>query len=529
MPRLGWLRAVAIAIAVAGTVDPSMRVVDRQKPEVALTADDRLPDPALVDRVSQALDGRFTVVRGPTIGAAAIVHVGNQLPDPASRRLSPAFVIAPEPREPWIAIEAIDAPARAHLHSRVPIAVRLRAIAARGRKVAVTLESGGVAVDRATRHIDRDDDRQVVPLTFAGAVMAGTVPLVVRADVTGLAESAARADVGVEIRDRRWAVLAFDRRPSWMSTFVRRAIEADPRFVVTSRIVTSRSARIDAGRPPATLSALPSLALFDAVLVGAPGELTDADVSGLESFMRERGGAVVFLPDEPAERRPYQRLLGPAPWRFVERAEPIGEPGASAFFAPNPDQPQIIWRAAVGPGRLVVSTALDSWRYREAQSGAFDQFWRLVVAEAADATPPPLEIVPDRLVLAPGEMTTARVRHGPASAAEAVRVRASADAGPQPVVVTRDGARAAATVLVVPGATRPAPDERALLASWAESRSGGWLPESRLAELGPALERALAPSPRSARWFPMRSPWWIAPFALALGAEWWMRRRHGRA
>jgi hypothetical protein len=27
--------------------------------------------------------------------------------------------------------------------------------------------------------------------------------------------------------------------------------------------------------------------------------------------------------------------------------------------------------------------------------------------------------------------------------------------------------------------------------------------------------------------YPMRSPWWIAPFALCLGVEWWDRRRQG--
>ena len=26
---------------------------------------------------------------------------------------------------------------------------------------------------------------------------------------------------------------------------------------------------------------------------------------------------------------------------------------------------------------------------------------------------------------------------------------------------------------------------------------------------------------------PMRSPWWILPFTLCLGVEWWMRRRSG--
>jgi hypothetical protein len=150
------------------------------------------------------------------------------------------------------------------------------------------------------------------------------------------------------------------------------------------------------------------------------------------------------------------------------------------------------------------------------------------VAEAADATPPSIDLVPDRLVLAPGESTTARVFAGPSNPAEVIRIRTSVAAGLERVVVTREGARAEAAVIVVPGARHPARDERALLEAWASSRSGQVLPESRLAELVASMDRALAPPPQPVRWFPMRSPWWIVPFALALGAEWWLRRRRGQ-
>ena len=538
-PPLRWLRMVATGIAVAAVFDPAVTISDHLRPEVAVTTDARLPDPSLGARVSAAMDGRFTVIAGPTIGAAAVVHIGSSLPDPISRELSPAFVIAPEPRAPWVVIEAIDAPARAHVHSKAPVTVHVRARTARGRSLTVTLEAEGVVVDRATREIASDDEVQVVPLAFAGAMTAGTVPLVVRAAVTGEARlaqtgeaglaptGAARADVGIEIRDRRWPVLAFDRRPSWMSTFVRRALESDPRFVVTSRVMTSRGASVESGRPPPALTTLPSLALFDAVIAGAPEELTDDDVSGLELFMRQQGGAVVLLPDEPADGRPYQRLLGHGPWRLVERAKVSGEPAATAFFSPNPDQPGSIWRTAVGPGRLIVSTALDAWRYRDTQSGAFDRFWRLAIAEAADATPAPLEIVPDRLVLAPGDATSARILAGPLTPTERLRILPSVRTGPERIRINRDGVHAETTIIVVPGAMHPVPDQRALLETWAASHSGRLLPESRLAELVPALERALAPSSRLVRWHPMRSAWWIVPFALALGAEWWVRRRRG--
>ena len=40
---------------------------------------------------------------------------------------------------------------------------------------------------------------------------------------------------------------------------------------------------------------------------------------------------------------------------------------------------------------------------------------------------------------------------------------------------------------------------------------------------------ALRQQPRPDRVHPMRSAWWIAPFAIALGLEWWSRRRRGLA
>ena len=55
-------------------------------------------------------------------------------------------------------------------------------------------------------------------------------------------------DVLVNVPDSRRTVLFFDRRPSWMSTFVRRAVERDPRFAVTSRIITSVNAATTVSR-----------------------------------------------------------------------------------------------------------------------------------------------------------------------------------------------------------------------------------------------------------------------------------------
>jgi hypothetical protein len=53
------------------------------------------------------------------------------------------------------------------------------------------------------------------------------------------------------------------------------------------------------------------------------------------------------------------------------------------------------------------------------------------------------------------------------------------------------------------------------------------IPESRIDELISRLVEQLAPPSQPREIHPMRSPWWIVPFAGALGAEWWRRRRSG--
>jgi hypothetical protein len=97
------------------------------------------------------------------------------------------------------------------------------------------------------------------------------------------------------------------------------------------------------------------------------------------------------------------------------------------------------------------------------------------------------------------------------------------------VAVTGDGARGDAPIIVTSDARHPSPDDRDLLAAWVASRGGRTLSSSRLGELPSALIAAIHPIARAETWHPMRSAWWIVPFALLLSAEWWMRRRRGLA
>ena len=226
----------------------------------------------------------------------------------------------------------------------------------------------------------------------------------------------------------------------------------------------------------------------------------------------------------------------------------------------------VVWRSAVGAGRLVVNGALDSWRYRDRAlpGGGFDRFWQTIVADAANAAPPPVAVTVASGVVAPGEEiavavvgrdaalspdrsartnvtaslestpsgggpTTVRLwPSGAAGRLEGV-VRAPAEAGVYRLVVTADGNRGETPVVVATNAMHSTPDALDLLAVWASARGGRALPESQLDKLSALLRQAIHAQPRLETWNPMRSAWWIIPFALALSGEWWLRRRRGLA
>ncbi|MGH7619086.1 MAG: hypothetical protein ACREPM_17840, partial [Gemmatimonadaceae bacterium] len=386
------------------------------------------------------------------------------------------------------------------------------------------------------------------------------------------------ADLSVDVRDTRWAVLFFDPRPSWMSTFVRRAAESDPRFVVTSRVVTSRNVSTDAGQPPAHLDDLAALELFDAVVIGAPEALADRDVQGLETFMRRRGGSVVLLLDRRAPG-PVDRLLDVSAWaadstgkaetiatasdsmRGADLAWPSRLPdGASAVALARGDATRpIVWSSHVGAGQIIVSGALDAWRFRDPSTSGFDRFWRGVIANAADAAPPPIALAATPAVVTPGERFAVRalVRDAVLSTARPLRASASAslvsNARPTPVRlwptaraggfdgdvkapsapgiyrvdVSANGARGDIPIVVASDVARPAPEARDLLRAWVAAHGGSTVSAAEIGSLAQRLVAAVHPADRRITWHPMRSAWWILPFALALSLDWWLRRRRG--
>lgn len=572
------LRAVAIAIAVAALIDPTVTSRRATKPDVVVLAADSVRDGALADQVARSVSKTFTVTRSALSGAGATIVAGRSLPPDAMSGTTPVFAVMPPTDQPSLTIESLHAPASAPARARVRVDATIHATGARGKKVEVTLRDAALSLDHVRRSIATDNETLRVTLSFVPPAAAAT-RLRVAAHIDGTSDAV--GDALVDVREQKWAVLFYDPRPSWMSTFVRRAIERDPRFVATSRVVTSRDVNTSVGNPPGRLDDLAALGLFDAVVVGAPQALSANDLAGLEAFMRRRAGSVVLLVDDPGPAL-FHRLVGVSSWtRFAlagnqlmsstmvdndslalqstERIEPSTLPPGAVPIAGGA-QP-VVWREPVGAGTLVVSTALDAWRFRDPAMSSFDRFWQTVLGDVANRAAQPLDVKTSSSVVAPGERfdVNATLRDeaidglardvGPLQVAATVgraadsgriihlwprgvgqlagRVHAPTAPGLYHVALSVGGRRAAVPFIVAPNSRRILPGAEARLADWVHATRGAIVPAAQMARLGALLRSAVHVEPHLVTWHPMRSAWWIIPFVLALGGEWWLRRRRG--
>jgi hypothetical protein len=585
------LRGVALVIAALAVLDPVLTSDRRSDAVVAVVAGSAAGDGALADEIARQLDGTFTVVRGPFPGAAASVVAGAAVPDERAGLAAPAFVVVPEPRS--VQLARVHAPAAVPLDATTHITADVRSD--RAQDVEVVLLRDGATVDRQVIRLDGpaagrgSDDvaTAVVALSFAPAE-----PGVARLRIEARAGDGAvvARDVVVNVLPRRWNVLFHDGRPSWQSTFVRRTLELDARFMTSARVVTSRDIATEFGAPQATLRDGSSLAAFDAIVVGAPETLSGAEVAGLEHYLRRRGGAVVLLLDRHADGA-HHRLAGGARWavsdatpgdvsdaagtamlRTGARAWPVALPaGARPLLLDGEGRP-LLWRTAVGAGRVIVSGALDAWQFRDAESSRFEEFWPALIAEAAAASPPAISAAAMGVVR-PGAWTDIEVtvRDATLAAATSSALRAAVSArivggdtdldegaggdngaarvvqlwpvgapgtlrgefraphtpGTYSIVIDGGDDILEVPLVVAADAAAAAPADAALLAVWARSRGGEALPASRRGELGGLLQQQIGAARAPRQWHPMRSPWWLLPFVAALAGEWWWRRRRG--
>lgn len=573
------LRAAAIAIAVLGVVDPVLTRPLADRPPVAVID---AGDATMSATVARALARSFDVRTEATAGAVATVMVGHALPAQAPPLSGALVAVVPPLATPSVRVLQIVLPAVTPVGSRVPVDVSLQALGAAGRTLRVDALADGVVLDRQTMAVKSPDERVRV-LLAAPALTPGLLPITVRIADDARPDAALAAEhVGAtEVRALQWRVLVADARPSWASTFVRRALEADRRFVVSSRVSVSRGLAAEAGGAPANLTDPAALERFDAVVIGAPDALSAAEVQSLEHFARQRGGAVVLLADR-LETGASARLMGASSLidvHGVERRRISADVGAmiatelaipaalspAAEVLATADTRPAVWSLPLGAGRVVVNGALDAWRYRAREEEGFAAFWSHAIATAAASAPPPVSVSVSR-VLRPGAPVEIRATVRAAQLADTARPTAPVDL--HAVVSSVDGALAGQSVRLWPAPERgvfsasfsPSAGRRMYrvavdataadgasigtatadvltgesgvllpsdLDAWTSAHGGVVLTTADPLVVQTAVVSVVTGARPSARVHPMRSLWWWPVFVVLLGGEWWLRRQRG--
>jgi hypothetical protein len=228
-------------------------------------------------------------------------------------------------------------------------------------------------------------------------------------------------------------------------------------------------------------------------------------------------------------------------------------PGVTALGTTT-EGPVVVLRPH-GRGRIIVSGAMDAWRYRDASS-VFESFWTQIVWDAAVAAGAPLRVTTDPIVATPGARVridavlqqmsdvpgalTARavlrcgdeesfVRLWPAARPGTFAGHFTASASGACRIDAAIGDQRGAAPLLVSSSFEPPLGPANRLDRLIEAHGGTMVSEHELGPLVAALRQKLPSTPDVRQWHPMRSTWWMAPFVLCLGTEWWLRRRAGQA
>jgi hypothetical protein len=563
------LRSIAIAIAIAGLIDPAWTVsrpAERNLVVIGMTA----APPSDVEQAlranlpgwnvaSRAYAARLPCGRGERCVVIADGSIDSVIPDDLAPPLS--LITVPPDGMPNVAVQSV-ALSSTHRSAAGVAQVALAGTGVEGKRSEIRILDGAAVVGSTSYD------------WTAAATATIEVPWwpietgarVLRIEVTPLDGEQTtldnHIDAGASVAAGRAMVLVFDARPSWSSTFVRRAIEDDARFTVgfRARLAPALSAGTASGRlDPATLD------LASSVVIGGPDALTSSDVALLEQFVQVRGGTLVLLAERVASG-PLARLV-PGSWteHLAARPEAIGPLHASEIL--RTDRPPVtattVARAGsasailvlpTGNGHVVVSGAMDAWRYRDLDAGAFDRFWRSLMAESA-AWGEGIQLTFDRPLAARGSRVRFTIRDRrmtPAGSSEASAVL-RCGAGPASTIrlwpAGASGAFSGEVPLAASGsctieatvngrvtsgsiavADNPAVGVSHTLAKLERSvtASGGVAARAGdEAGLARAIASAGPPAAVAGAVHPLRAAWWMMPFAACLSAEWWLRRRSG--
>lgn len=567
------LRSLAIAIAVAGVVDPAIarRVAAPLALELRLPAASH-PDfgraQALRDAVVRSLDPRVWV-DGRTAPHAIVALGDADLGDVGGARV---FAMPLPVSRPSVSIDSVHVPRRMAVGQAGLVDATLMGIGAAGRTSTIDLVLDGAVLASRQHEWTADGERVDVNLGFAPPGQ-GVHRARVRVTTEGADESV--ADALVVARGEPVRILVYESRPSWPVTFVRRSLEADALFEVASTVTSSRSVQTMTPGAPSALGNL-EVDRYDALVVGALEEFRDADLSALDRFVSERGGTLILLPDRQVPERIGRRLGLPEldEVLLADEVEVKGSgvsfkaselllmesPAAEAIATVRQGKTDRIVIAALGrgAGRIVLSGALDAWRYRAPATSAFDASWKGLIADGALQAPPRIDVHAEPAIARTGETVKISVNvrgtelerepktvslppvsawvSGEDGRKDAIRLWPVAPVGRLEATVVTSAPGHFTITASIPGATTTIPlmiADDVVQTKRGESRApaqaakatGGAIVNDP-GELGRALQ-AIDTGSHDETSRPMRSPWWIVPFALALCGEWTLRRRAG--
>jgi hypothetical protein len=574
------LRAVALVIAVAGVIDPAI-AVSRPRP---VRVD------FLVSSSASAIPVRDQLIRD--LGADIAADTG-EAPDAVVMIADAPDSVTPPAGVPVSVVTRVSATARnVRIITATPpgallvgqeaiVSAEFEAVGLKGESSTIELEQDGIRLATTDHGWTLDRERFTARLGYVPP-SAGIVKITVSArPARGEASDEDNAvDLPLLARARTLHVAVYEPRPSWAAGFVRRAIESDPVFATSSLVKPSRGPVVTAGPRLPRLSA-DALKSYDAVLVGAPEDLTAPEIAALTAFCELRGGAVIFLPDGRPSGS-YARLVSPAGFdeALLDKPAPLVGNGpigisASEFALPRRLGPgavavalssQPVARAAIvslpfGRGRILFSGALDAWRFRAAGSdeAAFARFWTGMIADLAAASPRRVAISVHPALAAPGDRMRFRVAvdslvfptprdgEGPPVGASLVArdgtehfVRlwpvaepgvfegdvVAPQAGTYDARASAAGSTADTPVIVAEGVRHPPTYDDEAMKVIAETSGGVIVDATDTAPLRRHL-RGLNRHDERRTLRPLRSAWWSLPFAAALCAEWALRRRRG--
>ena len=581
------LRWTAIAIAVAAMVDPVITVNGRVRPRLAVGVEGGasldLPSSVgeytrreaarrVVQQLMRDLSSDFEFVDLGDRSAAAVVVVGDRYPLGMGQIEGPISTVSlASPIAPNVRLARIDAPTTVPPATVVRIATTVEATGVRGETTTVVAQAGGVDAGRASHVWSADHE---IWRAEIDAVPVGAAPFTfvvvaepVKSERTPLDNAGTvRVDVAPPVR-----VLVFEGRPSWASAFVRRSLEGDPRFRVSQLGRISPRAAVVSGAERTLSDA--ALERVDVVIAGGLDAVSAEEFGRLDWFLRERGGALVLLPDSSDGLSSVrERLTLPttkeilldrpgalsavAPLTRIDASELLAtlSPAADAdvLARTSGSGDAVIWSAPRGQGRLFFSGALDAWRFRAEPQVEFDRFWRSaigglgigarqpmsvsVVGSEVHVEPRKRDAIVSGALVVPGAGGTTmeqpiRLLPGSGRGEFYGTIRAVAVASPDESIAataTSKGLTQRQIVRAEPAVTgvplEPSGPPLSLLAS---THGGVDVGPDRLNVLERFVRSNAAGTPVPMQRRPMRSVWWIVPFAAALSGEWWVRRVRG--